>query len=606
LTGLLSHRAGWFLAAITVLVCLGLLASNAPPASWAHGSLLPIGLVLLVLAWEADAAGPAGCASRHSLGPASFLSSALLRGSTPTVSLKAHFTSSTPGMTHCWPWSVLIWLAFPVLLVLSVALAGSDALPLAGGALVLISSVIAFHRQIVDSRIATLAAVRIVAVVLVAVRMIPFDLEAGRPALAGTVLGIAGGTVLVASFSIGRTVLPSQAVFGFLLAAFAPDQPLSAALFPIVAAAIVLLNRRRDLAMLAITVVLAIFCGRWAYPFVAFPLMGWALARVLARREGAGVGGHWLVAGGPMFPAGWLRPWAATHLARVVPMFPNALASIPRDLPFLLSASGLLIVAGFVRPAVAVMYVLIVVGATLAFARPHSENLAFPSWVIASIVILFLGWSGAFGSLAFFPLPLPAVPLLSALAICLLPIVSGNRWPAAIAAVALCVLGASYGPSRAADEVHVLARSLRAGEAMAVDTGTARSRVAVVAWALNGAGLNPESRLGTIEFLDNSGSGFRRNIRVSDVPDWGSFRRSLAFYSKNSWPTRPAGRISGVGPGALVTGAGLVDGKLPDGRRISLIRVTADSGLPPGSSLQVQEVHFAASRDITPAKRIRP
>ena len=138
---------------------------------------------------------------------------------------------------------------------------------------------------------------------------------------------------------------------------------------------------------------------------------------------------------------------------------------------------------------------------------------------------------------------------------------------------------------------------------MAVDTGTARTRVAVVAWALNGAGLEPESRLGTIEFLDDSGKGFRKTFRVSDVPDWGSFRRSMAFYSRNSWPSRPAGKISGEGPAAFVSGAGLVDGKLPDGRRISLIRVTADSGLPPGSSLQIQEVHFASESEERPQSR---
>lgn len=542
MTGSLATRAGWFLSAITVLVCMAVLAWDAPPESWARGSLVPIGLVLLVLAWET------GDVTRQSGG------------------------------------SVLIWSSFPALMVSSVAFAGSGALPLVAGALVLISSVIAIESRIVESRIATPGAVRIVVVLLVAVRMIPFDFEQIRPALAGTVLGIVGGAVLVASFSIGRTVLPSQAVFGFLIAAFAPDQPLSAALFPIMTAAVVLLNRRRDLAMLAVTIVLAIFCGRWSYPLVVLPLTALGVTRVLARRQDDAA----------MIPAGLSWHSTAAHLARVFPLFPNALASVPRDLPFLLTSAGLVLLSGIVRPSVAVMYLLIVVGAALAFARPHSEKLAFPSVVIAAMVILFLGWSGAFGSLAVFPLPLPWVPLLAAITICLLPILFGNRWPAALAAVALCVIGTRYGHQALPDEVHVVARALRAGESMAVDTGTARRRVAVVAWALNGAGLDPESRLGTIEFLDDSGKGFRKTFRVSNAPDWGSFRRSMAFYSRNSWPSRPAGKISGEGPSAFVSGAGLVDGKLPEGRRISLIRVTADSGLPPGSSLQIQEVHFAS------------
>lgn len=556
MTGFLATRAGWLLSAITVLVCLAVLASAAPAESWTHGSLLPIGLVLLVLAWEA------GDVSRQ----------------VSRVTLRAGS-------------SVLIWAAFPALMVLSVALAGSETLPLAAGALLLASSLIAFESGIVDSRIATLRAVRIVSVLLVAVRMIPFGFEQSRPALAETVLGIVGGALLVASFSIGRTVLPSQAVFGFLLASFAPAQPLSAALFPIMTASVVLLNRRRDLAMMVITVILAIFCGRWSYPLVVLPLMGWAVAGIVARRHERD---------GAAIPAGLVWHSAMGHLVRVIPLFPNALASLPRDLPFLVSAAGLLVLSGMVRPAVAVMYLLIVVGAALAFARKHSENLGLPSLLMAMIVILFFGWSGAFGSFAFFPLPLAWVPLLAAIAISLLPIVFGSRWKAAVAAVALCVTGARYGQGVAGDEVHVLARSLRAGESMAVDTGSPRTRVAVVGWALNGAGLDPDSRLGTIEFLDESGKGFRKTFRAGDVPDWGSFRRSIAFYSKNSWPSRPAGKISGWGPAAFVSGAGRVNGRLPEGRRISLIRVTADSGLPPGSSLQIEEVHFAKDPEERP------
>lgn len=591
MTGLLATRAGWFLSAITVLVCLAVLASAAPAESWARGSLLPVGLVLLVLAWEASSVSSPASSEGSGWGSiaVNHPSEAVFGGGPAT-----QIPRLTLGMSPRAGSSVLIWAAFPALMVLSVALAGSETLPLAAGALVLASSLIAFQSGIVDSRIATLRAVRIVSVVLVAVRMIPFGFEQSRPALAGTILGIVGGALLVASFSIGRTVLPSQAVFGFLLAAFAPHQPLSAALFPIMTASVVLLNRRRDLAMMVITVIVAIFCGRWSYPLVVLPLMAWAAARILARRREGDAAA---------IPAGLVWQPAMGHLVRVVPLFPNALASLPRDLPFLVSAAGLLVLSGLVRPSVAVMYVLIVVGAALAFARKHSENLALPSLLMAMIVILFFGWSGAFGSFAFFPLPLAWVPLLAAIAICLLPIVFGSRWPAGVAAVALCVIGARYGQGAAGDEVHVLARSLRAGESMAVDTGSPRTRVAVAGWALNGAGLDPESRLGTIEFLDESGKGFRKTFRAGDVPDWGSFRRSIAFYSKNSWPSRPEGKISGSGPAAFVSGAGLVAGKLPDGRRISLIRVTADSGLPPGTSLQIEEIHFARDPGQRPLSR---
>jgi len=552
--GTFADRAAWIVGAITALVCLSVLAAGAPPESWAHGSLLPIGLVLVVLAWEASSVS-----SPHSR------------------------------------WSVLIWSAFPTLMVLAVAFSGSGFLALAAGALVLLSVAVSFSSRIVDSRIATPSAVRIVAVALIAERMIPFDFDQMRSALAGTILGVLGGAVLVASFSIGRTVLPSQAVFGFLVATFAPDQPISAALFPFMAASVVLLNRRRDLVMLAVTVVLTILCGRWSYPLVVIPLIATVAGRVLARRR------HGQSA---LIPA-WL-PWnfSTAPLARVLPLFPNALASIPRDLVFLVSAAGLLVLSTIARPAVAAMYMLIVAGSALAFARPHSEKLAFVSMVIAAVLILFLGWSGAFGSLAFFPLPLPWVPVLIAIAICLLPILFGTRWITAIAAAALCVFGAGYG-HRALSEVHVVARALRSGESLAVDSGSARSRVAVLAFALNGAALDPESTLGTIEFLDDTGKGFRRSFRVCDAPDWGSFRRSIAFYSRNSWPSRPAGKISGVGPAAFMSGAGLVEGRLPNGRRIRLIRVTADPGLPPGTSLQIQEVHFSSESGSLPEKKIR-
>jgi hypothetical protein len=73
-------------------------------------------------------------------------------------------------------------------------------------------------------------------------------------------------------------------------------------------------------------------------------------------------------------------------------------------------------------------------------------------------------------------------------------------------------------------------------------------------------------------------------VRVGDVADWGYLRRDQFFGTHNPLPRDPAGKLREYGYASWIDGAGRV--ALPRGAR--RIRITADAGLPPGASLQVE------------------
>jgi hypothetical protein len=78
-------------------------------------------------------------------------------------------------------------------------------------------------------------------------------------------------------------------------------------------------------------------------------------------------------------------------------------------------------------------------------------------------------------------------------------------------------------------------------------------------------------------------------VRIGDAADWGYMRREEFRSARNPLPRDPAGRIHGYGYSAWLDGAGRV--ALPPGSRE--IRVTADEGLPPGASIQVEAFELA-------------
>jgi hypothetical protein len=74
------------------------------------------------------------------------------------------------------------------------------------------------------------------------------------------------------------------------------------------------------------------------------------------------------------------------------------------------------------------------------------------------------------------------------------------------------------------------------------------------------------------------------DIRIGDAADWGYMRRESFYAARNPLPRDPAGQVRGYGYSAWVDGAG----RVPLPRDAKTIRVTGDSRLPAGASLQVE------------------
>lgn len=413
------------------------------------------------------------------------------------------------------------------LLVVAIAFANDAARLIAYGAIISIVFAAAVLSALREGTFDRRDAISLAIAAMAILRLIPLE---GRRALVELV--VFGGIAALLLASSFRERVPLAAFGGILIVALlTPADPPRAALLPLLLTACCWFLRGGGVLALAAALPLAILGGRWALPIALA-----AIAMRLLEERGA-----------------------------------------PRSIRWLFAA-GLVALGAFVRPSIAILY--LASGVVLSVNRNDSRLPGAALLGYACAATLLIGWSGAL--IPGFPVPITPLQLALAGGLLLLMLIPDGRLVAIPAAVLFVVAISSFEPRL--PERHPVEVSLAAGEPLEIPIRHVRGVDLVISGA-NISELPRGSALGTIEVLTEHGGGFRRDVRVGDVADWGAFREGHRFRTRNPLPQSIAA-IHGSGVNAYPSGAGVLHLSTPE--KIALIRVTADRSLPPNARLQVE------------------
>lgn len=321
------------------------------------------------------------------------------------------------------------------------------------------------------------------------------------------------------------------------VALITPLEPSRAAIFPIVLACALGAARFASLPFLLVALILAVPSGKWALLLVVLCSAAPLLASL--RRRGSA-----LIAL-PAVKGTW------TVLLRTLLFSPATIAdtfTAPRVLT--ISAVLLSAVALFVRPAIALMYLISAVAVVLPLqASPARLRMAIPSGIFAATWLTLFAWSGALA---------PAFPVLF----------TGVSGPTA----------------------QVIGRALAAGESVVIQPAESQPRLFLITSGSNVASLSPDLAVARLEFADRRGQGFARDVKMGEIADWGAFRPAHFFGTRNELPRRAALLVDGFGSDAFVAGFSRLELKLD--QPIDSIRVTALPGLPRGATVELHRLEL--------------
>lgn len=398
------------------------------------------------------------------------------------------------------------------------------------------------------------------ALLLAIVRFIPVS-----HAHAGDAIVFAGGVALLAALALSGQSPATAAAAALVVTSVAVGEPLRAAPFPLLLAAVIFAAQVRRWWVTAAVFALALTLGKWSLP-IALLSVTWFRWRARGRA--------------------FVAVPFVSRVAAATPMLalaPSIVFSALRAPVTPVVAAALLIAVSLVvtRPYLSLVYFVSAAVFLAAMTRDRRVDLVLVA--VAVVMLLMSPWSGIVPSTLAMP---PGAAIAAAIGLTLTaaviarPMVTG--WIAAAAFVfvilqprAIPAGGGSHEP-------------IGAGESISVGfTGAAREAVVTV-MATNAAALDARQRLGTIEWVDSRGRGYRRALTAADAADWAAFREATVFASKNPLPRYPAGAISGRGREAYIRGSG--DVPIRALAPIRGVRVAADAALPAGTHLVVERV----------------
>jgi hypothetical protein len=404
------------------------------------------------------------------------------------------------------------------------------------------------------------------ALLLLALIAIPFRTVGFAPAmLPGTVLVLAGSALLLATASRRRTIGAAGFIAVAAIAVATPVMPARAAFLPMLLSVLVAPIPFAFRAGGA--VLLGLASGRWSWPLIAVALLAEFLKR--ERREGHAA----------MVLPFYLKPLSMAAALRPALFFPSAVPA--------LAPLALILIAAFVRPAVAMLYAL---AAILMGARDQRVS-AWPAVAFSAAVLAMVGWSGAI--VTSFPLPIPFRALISVAAIGVVAALSISR-PVRIAASFAIAAAALWLPLTTTVVWSDGGAELAPGESQIIDLAGRGRRVEIVASAANAVALRRDAVLGRIEVIDVRGRAWRRELRIGDGSDWAALTPGEYWRSQNGLPRSFSEPIDGAGASAVLNGAGRISMLLPD--EASGVHVTADASLPGNVRLLIDRVGVRVER----------
>jgi hypothetical protein len=132
--------------------------------------------------------------------------------------------------------------------------------------------------------------------------------------------------------------------------------------------------------------------------------------------------------------------------------------------------------------------------------------------------------------------------------------------------------------------------ALEAGRSVSIDAPPQMHYMVITASGANASRLPPGWLVGRVEVVGRGGGVIRRDLRISDIADFGFTRREHFFASRNPIPRTPLDDIHGYGIGAWLHTAGRI--AMASADEIASVRATAATDLPPATKLQIEAVEF--------------
>jgi hypothetical protein len=415
--------------------------------------------------------------------------------------------------------------------------------------------------------------VAFVLVITVLLRAVP----AASEMLAATTLlliGVAALTVLFHGRQDSWHALPLIIAAGLVT----PLVPLRASLFPLLLAILILSVRSNSLTALACAAVLAVVAGKWAMLLVAIGALPVLILSIQARN---------VLTGRPMLAIPPIaRSWpVAVRFFSFAPSLALDVFAAGRGVA--IAAMLILALSVALRPALATLYLVAAALLVLpAQASPTRQRLAIVSAWFAAFWLVLFSWGGALPPA--FPLPAPLLTVMGLSALVAVPLFIRPNWLAGAITAAFFLALLGFRPSMD-QEFQPIDQALRPGESLVISPQRGVTKLSLVMSGANVSALPPGANLGLVELVDEAGRGYRRDITLGEVADWGAFRPGHFFVTQNAVPDEVP-RIAGFGSSAFLAGLSRISLQLQGS--ISTLRVTVSDSLPQNAVLQLHRLEF--------------
>jgi hypothetical protein len=475
------------------------------------------------------------------------------------------------AMSWQFPWRFAPLAAVPLLIGMAIGVPDPSLRALSYGAVLSASALLAALSSMVEGRISTFRAGLLAAVCVAMLHLIGLRAQEIVPAL----IAVTSAVLLTSVFSHLGSVAPAGLALSIAAGVIVPFHPLrSSLMLPAILLALWFVRRPRASAA-ACALLLAAAAG-WVPLLIVLLLLATPLVATAAPDRAS------LVA----FPAaGALGSLVAAPLL----FHPALLRDLFRtDLFRMATAGSLLCAAAFLRPQQAAMAIIAAAAVMVLDHRGHSPASELPPAVFCAALLLLFAWSGVTSAQFPFPLPLAAIAMASAIA--LVPSIPALRQGAGIVAFAGACALLFWSPNSVTVQNEEVA--LRGGESHVMRPVQLVRSLWVVASGANLTAIKTGTVVGSVDVIDDVGHGWRRDLRIGEIADWGAFRREVRFLSANVLPGDPAGPWVGYGERAFPVGSGRI--KVGTSRPIAIVQVTASRDLPPDARLHVERLELPA------------
>lgn len=287
----------------------------------------------------------------------------------------------------------------------------------------------------------------------------------------------------------------------------------------------------------------------------------------------------------PVSAAGAAANWIA-----LLPFAPEVVHSRLKDLaPFTL----LVIVAVFAPFGISSLALVVAIASVLLHQRARDVRvMAWLPVVWMFAVIARFAESGAMATLVVPRIEARLWGLVIASAVLVAVAARFSRRSAAVVAGAALIAMLMMERPAASPLYVSVDRSLSRGEKTEIQIDADLREIDLILSGARVSTLGADAVLGHVSWIDGSGRGERRVVRAGDAPDWGAFRSSERFGSRNRLPAGVRPRVEGFGASSFAVGEGRL--RLRAGAPLRRLRIETAASIPAEARLMV--VGFEAVR----------